>query len=299
MANTEQQQKGFLFPITNRVNNVKNSWNEARETAGGTSYRATPAPAPPPAATAVAQRQPPKGELDNPTNAEQWLGKMQNFFNTDTAGANRMAGLSDAFNPGQLSYQEQLYGSGPGLDEHYDREFNKGMSNLNRQFGSRGFGSTAHANALTGFGADLYADKAFREAEFRQNQAAGADAGRASRYNIASELASGADNRSGQIADYGLNKLEFGQGAVDSADEARYRNIVLSHKMQQDMLNSILGFDFLGGLDDYEKYMDASFRGNISASEDKATGEANNAKERTQAIADGVSFASGKPPTPK
>jgi len=296
-ATTPGQAKPGDFSATTPGQAKPGDFGDSRRVVRGGPAAAVPTSAVPSEAPSISgPPEYPKGELDDPTNTEIWNGQIQNFFQSDTRGANRMDGLYKGFDPNQKSYQEQLYGQDPGLSGYYDRAFDTGSAKLNNQFNAKGFGSTAHANALTGFGADLYADQAFREADYRQRNAAGADAGRAGRYGIAGDLATGADAREQTQANYDVNKLTFQGGAAKAADESRFRNRELAYKMQNDMLANILGLDLTAGLGEFEDLMDAANRGVVSAAEDKATAVGDEADRYRQGVVDVGSAIAGIPP---
>lgn len=176
------------------------------------------------------ERQP--GDLEGMSPVERWWQEQAASF---AAGPEKQQMSRDvyerSFDPNERSYTEQLYGQGSGLGAYYDRVFQSGSERLANRFAHSGFASSAHADALGGFAADLFADRARREAEFRQQQARDADAGRMGRLGLARGWASDIDE--GGRADE-RNRLDYLRSGTDAATAAT-SGLLNRHKLSFEM----------------------------------------------------------------
>jgi hypothetical protein len=239
----------------------------------------------------------PRGELDEDTWQEKWFKQLNPYLTEEVPNTDRSGQVfSNIYDPSRKSYQEQLYGQSPGMDAYYDNAFNEGMDNLNTQFRAKGFGSTAHSNALSRFGAGLYADKAKNEADYRLRSAQGADAGWKDQTMLFKELSEGADSKGTERYNARTNRFNVGSGAANTAGNSRYNNQKLGYDMQNDFINKF--FDAVsGGQGDIiaalEALQNGQWTGNVSAAEDNATGAANDTAQGREDLA--TLYRGGKP----
>jgi hypothetical protein len=268
--------------FTGQVSGFGSLDNKVQSTLGGLTDQAADAFGP---TSAVPSEAPSAGgELDKPTESQDWWSGVKDWADPRnmTQPRNRQSELSDQFDPNQKSYQEQLYGTGANTDEFYNRAFDVGADKLNTRFRHSGFGSSSHADAMSAFGADLFADQAKYDSDYRLRAAQGADQGRGDRYSTAATLAGGADDTDIDFLGKQTDRFQTGTTAAATADGTRLARDSQSFEEQLRYLEAILG-PLLGGFGDItgssEKYLDAGLQGDVSASEDAATAAGNEGKQ--------------------
>lgn len=171
--------------------------------------------------------------------SEYWEG-LSGAFASGPSKTDFLGEYASAFQPNQLSYSEQMVDRGAGLDPYYDRAGKEGAEKLASRFAAMGLtGSSGTGDAMSDLYSDLYADKAFREADFDLRAAGQGDASRfarsgearawggerdaANRANEDLELnyLLGGGRLAGQAAGEGRADRESGMRAAISAQAAR------------------------------------------------------------------------------
>ena len=160
-------------------------------------------------------------DAENPM-AGYWQG-IQGQFASGPSKTDFLGDYSGAFNPMEHTYSEKMAGRGAGLDPYYDRAGQEGSEKLANRFAAMGLtGASGSADAQSDLFSDLYADKAYREADFDLRSAGQADSMRFGRSGEARAWGSARDegNRANeqQELDYILGG---GRLAGDAADQGR------------------------------------------------------------------------------